>query len=66
VQFWVGGQFYRAPGGVAPRLHEHNTLVAMGTSAAYIYRRSGSSSLAFMHQGLGMPRYFDSACTVIT
>ena len=68
VQFWVGGQFYR--GAWAALRHgstNMNTLIAMGSSAAYIYSALGVLfPSAFMYEGLGMPRYFDSAALIIT
>jgi Cu+-exporting ATPase len=68
VQFWVGGQFYK--GAWAALRHgstNMNTLIAVGSSAAYVYSALGVLfPSAFMHQGLGMPRYFDSAALIIT
>ena len=44
-----------------------NTLVAMGSSAAYVYSVLGVLFPAFFeHQGLGVPMYFDSAAFIIT
>ena len=44
-----------------------NTLVAMGSSAAYLYSVLGLLFPAFFeHQGLGEPMYFDSSAFIIT
>ena len=68
VQFWVGARFYR--GAWAALRHgaaDMNTLIAMGTSAAYFY-----SVLVvlfptlFEAQGLSGAVYFDSAAIIIT
>ncbi len=68
VQFWVGAQFYRTAwsalrhGGTTM-----NTLVAMGSSAAYFYSVLGVLFPGFFeHRGLSMPMYFDSAAFIIT
>jgi Cu+-exporting ATPase len=68
VQFWVGWQFYR--GALAAARHgstNMNTLIALGSSAAYFYSALGVLFPAFFdHHGLGMPLYFDSAALIIT
>ena len=68
VQFWVGGQFYTtAWSALKHGTTTMNTLVAMGSSAAYIYSVLGVLFPAFFeHQGLGEPMYFDSAAFIIT
>jgi Cu+-exporting ATPase len=68
VQFWVGRQFYKAAwAGLRHGSTNMNTLVAMGTSAAYAYSALGVLFPGFfMHQGLGMPRYFDSSALIVT
>jgi Cu+-exporting ATPase len=67
VQFWVGWQFYR--GALAAARHktsDMNTLIAVGTSAAYLY-----SVLAtffpglFAAEGLAPKVYFDTAGAII-
>jgi Cu+-exporting ATPase len=67
VQFWVGWQFYK--GAVAAARHrtsDMNTLIAVGTSAAYLY-----SILAtffphlFAAEGLAPRVYFDTAGAII-
>ena len=68
VQFWVGRQFYR--GAWAALRHgstSMDTLIAMGSSAAYFYSVLGVVLPGFfMHHGLGEPMYFDSAALIIT
>ena len=67
VQFWVGWQFYK--GAVAAARHrtsDMNTLIAVGTSAAYFY-----SVLAtffphlFAAEGLAPKVYYDTAGAII-
>jgi Cu+-exporting ATPase len=67
VQFWVGWQFYRGAWAAARhRTTDMNTLIAVGTSAAYLY-----SALAtfvpwlFAAQGLAAEVYFDTAGAII-
>ncbi len=44
-----------------------NTLIALGSSAAYLFSAAGVLFPAFFdHHGLGMPRYFDSAALIVT
>jgi Cu+-exporting ATPase len=68
VQFWVGRQFYRAA--LAAARHGSttmDTLVALGSSAAYLYSAAGMLFPGFFdHHGLGTPMYFDSAALIIT
>ncbi len=68
VQFWVGWQFYTtAWSALRHGTTTMNTLVAMGSSAAYLYSVLGVLFPAFfMHQGLGEPMYFDSSAFIIT
>jgi Cu+-exporting ATPase len=68
VQFWVGGQFYRtAWSALRHGSTTMNTLIAMGSSAAYFYSVLGVLFPGFFeHQGLSMPMYFDSAAFIIT
>ena len=68
VQFWVGWQFYTtAWSALKHGTTTMNTLVAMGSSAAYLYSVLGVLFPAFFeHQGLGEPMYFDSAAFIIT
>lgn len=67
VQFWVGWQFYTGAWKTAKhKSADMNTLIAVGTSAAYIY-----SVLAlffprlFAAQGLSATVYFDTAGAII-
>ncbi|MCL4534539.1 MAG: heavy metal translocating P-type ATPase [Bacteroidetes bacterium] len=69
VQFWVGWQFYRYAWGAARhRTTDMNTLVAMGTSTAYLF--SAIVTLIpnlFAAGGVAMPDvYFDTAAIIIT
>jgi len=69
VQFWVGWQFYTAAwAGLRHGFSTNmNTLIAMGSSAAYLYSVAGVRfPEAFEHAGLGEPMYFDSAAFIIT
>jgi len=68
VQFWVGRQFYTtAWTALRHGTTTMNTLIAMGSSAAYFYSVLGVLFPGFFeHQGLGMPMYFDSAALIIT
>jgi len=68
VQFWVGWRFYRgAWGALRHKTADMNTLVAVGTSAAYFY-----SMIAILFPGfftaaeveLGL--YFDTSAMIIT
>jgi Cu+-exporting ATPase len=67
IQFWVGWQFYAGAWKTAKhRSTDMNTLIAVGTSAAYLY-----SVLAiflpgvFSAQGLAAEVYFDTAGAII-
>ena len=68
VQFWVGWQFYTAAwSALRHGSTTMNTLIAMGSSAAYLYSVLGVLFPGFFeHQGLGMPMYFDSSAFIIT
>ncbi len=68
VQFWVGRQFYTtAWSALKHGTTTMNTLVAMGSSAAYIYSVIGVLFPGlFEHQGMSVPMYFDSAAFIIT
>jgi len=68
VQFWVGAQFYLGAWAAARhKTADMNTLIAVGTSAAYVY-----SVLAtlfpdfFAARGLEAHVYFDTAAAIIT
>jgi len=68
VQFWVGRQFYTtAWSALRHGSTTMNTLIAMGSSAAYFYSVAGVLFPGFFEQrGLSMPIYFDSAALIIT
>jgi Cu+-exporting ATPase len=68
VQFWSGWRFYRgAWGALRHRTADMNTLIAVGSSAAYFY-----SAVAvvfpglFAISGLGTHLYFDTSSMIIT
>ncbi len=67
VQFWAGWRFYKgAWGALKHRTADMNTLVAVGTSAAYFY-----SMIAVIFPGLfttvgdGIGLYFDTSAMII-
>ncbi|MBI5740569.1 MAG: copper-translocating P-type ATPase [Nitrospirae bacterium] len=67
VQFWVGRQFYS--GAIAAARHRStnmNTLIAVGTTAAYVYSVIATffPSL-FEIKGYSAEAYFDTAATII-
>ena len=67
IQFWVGWQFYRgAWNALKNRTSDMNTLIATGTSAAYIYSVLVTfvPSL-FAAEGLVSEVYFDTAGVII-
>ncbi len=68
VQFWVGWQFYTtAWSALRHGTTTMNTLIALGSSAAYFYSVLGVLFPGFFaHRGLSMPMYFDSAALIIT
>lgn len=68
VQFWVGKQYYQSTwSGLKNRLANMDTLIALGTSVAYIY-----SVLVVLFgselERLGVPAhvYFETSATIIT
>ncbi len=67
VQFWVGWQFYT--GALAAARHKTtnmNTLIAIGTSAAYIYSVTATFFPSiFEIKGYSSHVYFDTAATII-
>jgi len=68
VQFWVGAQFYRGFwGALRHRTSDMNTLIAVGTSSAYLY------SLAmtvlpdfFLARGIAPAVYYETGAVIIT
>ncbi len=67
VQFWVGWQFYT--GAIAAARHRTsnmNTLIAVGTSAAYVYSVTATFfPSVFEIKGYSAEVYFDTAATII-
>ncbi len=67
VQFWSGWQFYR--GAIASARHrttDMNTLIAVGTSSAYLYSTAVTFAPGFfVSRGLGTGVYFDTATAII-
>ncbi|RIK32550.1 MAG: heavy metal translocating P-type ATPase [Anaerolineae bacterium] len=65
VQFWSGWQFYRGAWGAAKyKTSDMNTLIAIGTSAAYLY----SAAVTFFPQMFpaGMDKvYYDTSSIII-
>jgi P-type Cu+ transporter len=68
VQFWAGGQFYRgAWAALRHRTSDMNTLIAVGTSAAYLYSLAMTVAPAFFRaRGIAPAVYFDTAAVIIT
>jgi len=68
VQFWVGWQFYKgAWGAFVHRNADMNTLIAVGTSAAYLYSVSATFVPSFFIKGGVEPKvYFDTSTIIIT
>jgi len=67
VQFWAGLRFYKgAWGALKHKTTDMNTLIAVGTSAAYLY--SVSVVLFpqfFMEAGIGHGLYFDTSAMIV-
>ena len=67
VQFWVGWPFYQgAWAALKQKSADMSTLIALGTSAAYLY----SAAVAFLPQafsrlGVGTHVYFDTAVMIL-
>jgi Cu+-exporting ATPase len=68
VQFWVGARFYR--GFVAALRHrsaDMNTLIAVGTSAAFLYSLAVTFFPEFFTaKGIPLEVYYDTAAVIIT
>ncbi|HEY3196893.1 MAG TPA: heavy metal translocating P-type ATPase [Nitrospirales bacterium] len=68
IQFWAGRQFYK--GAIAVLRHgsaDMNTLIALGTTAAYGYSFAATVAPgAFAVNGSAAPLYFDSAAAIVT
>lgn len=67
VQFWIGWQFYRgAWGAFKHRNADMNTLIAVGTSAAYFYSVAATLFPSFFESGGIRPEvYFDTSSMII-
>jgi len=67
VQFWAGWRFYRGTWGVLKhRTADMNTLIAVGTSAAYLYSMVAVLSPGlFTAGGLEANLYFDTSAMII-
>ncbi|MCK4644891.1 MAG: cation-translocating P-type ATPase, partial [Candidatus Aminicenantes bacterium] len=67
VQFWIGWQFYRgAWGAFRHRNADMNTLIAVGTSAAYLYSVVATVSPSFFKAGGIKPEvFFDTSAMII-
>jgi len=67
VQFWIGWQFYKgAWGAFKHRNADMNTLIAVGTSAAYFYSLAATFFASFFERGGIKPEvYFDTSAIII-
>jgi len=67
VQFWIGWQFYRgAWGALRHGSANMNTLIAVGTSAAYLFSVAATLFPAFFRGGGIEPKvYFDTSAMII-
>ena len=68
VQFWVGAQFYRgAWAALRHRTSDMNTLIAVGTSAAYFYSLAMTLHPEFFRaRGITPAVHFETAAVIIT
>lgn len=68
VQFWGGWQFFKAAYIAAKhRTTDMNTLIAMGTSAAYFYSVAATFSPSFFTKGgFKVEVYYDTAAVIVT
>ncbi len=68
VQFVIGWQFYRgAWGAFRHKNADMNTLIAVGTSAAYLYSVAATVFPSFFHKaGIEPSVYFDTSALIIT
>ncbi|MDP3937921.1 MAG: heavy metal translocating P-type ATPase [Deltaproteobacteria bacterium] len=68
IQFWAGWQFYRgAWAALRHRTSDMNTLIAVGTSAAYLYSVGLILFPGFFRaQGVAREVYFDTSTIIIT
>ena len=68
VQFWIGARFYRgAWAQLKHRAANMDTLIAVGTSAAYFYSAAAALVPSFFKSGGVAPDvYFDTSAVIIT
>jgi Cu+-exporting ATPase len=68
VQFWIGGRFYKgAWAALRRRRADMDTLIAVGTSAAYLYSAAAALFPQFFKAGGIKPEvYFDTSAVIIT
>jgi len=68
IQFWAGWQFYKGAFAVARHgSADMNTLIAVGTSAAYLYSLVATvAPQLFAAGGLAPAVYFDTSAAIIT
>ena len=68
VQFWVGAQFYRGFwAALTHKTSDMNTLIAVGTSAAYLYSLAMTAAPGFFQaRGITPAVYYDTAAVIIT
>ncbi len=68
VQFWVGSQFYRGFwAALRHKTSDMNTLIAVGTSSAYLYSLAMTVAPGFFRaRGIAPAVYFDTAAVIIT
>jgi Cu+-exporting ATPase len=68
VQFWAGWRFYRAAVSAARHFTTNmNTLIAVGTSAAYLYSTFATFVPDFfLRKGFDIHVYFDTSSVIIT
>lgn len=67
VQFWIGWRYYKgAYAALTHRTADMNVLIAVGTSAAYIYSVIATVAPHLVMTGGNMPAtYFDTSVTII-
>jgi len=67
VQFWIGRRYYVAAwGALRHRTTNMNTLIAVGTSAAYFYSAAATVAPGFFQSGGLRPQvYFDTSAMII-
>jgi len=68
VQFWVGAQFYRgAWAALKHKRSDMNTLIAVGTSAAYLYSLAMTIAPNFFRaRGITPAAHYETAAVIIT